>query len=368
MTSRRINFAMRSVVALLALLRMGACAHAQSTQPATHPAPQPAPWAIDDPGQGTVTIVNTPPCAARELSGIAWLGGDRYVAVSDKSRTLALLKITLDPKTGSIGTPEARDGATLAAGTDLEGIAFDAATGTIYVSDEEGPAIREHNLSDGSLIKQLPVPEIYRSIRPNLGFEALTIQPDGQALWTANEEALSCDGPKARDHLDNGRTATIVRIQKLDLAGAPLGQWAYITDGMHGSGWLALGGSGVPDMLALVDGSLLVIERAVGLSLQFTLEFRVRIYLADFTHATDTTALPSLADAPFTPVRKTLLWERTLPNANIEGIALGPQLPDGRYLLLLISDDGKFTLPGIKSVRAVPEHVVYPLLLRSVVK
>ena len=368
MKRRRLKLAAHGVAVWLALFFIAACATAQSTKPATQATTQPAPWAIDDLGQGTVTIVNTPPCAARELSGIAWLGGDRYVAVSDKSRTLALLSVPLDTKTGRIGSPEAHDGATLSAGTDLEGIAFDAATGTLYISDEEGPALREHNLSDGSLIKQLPVPAIYQSIRPNLGFEALTIQPDGQALWTANEEALSCDGPKARDHIDHGHTATVVRIQKLDLAGAPLGQWAYVTDGLHGSGWLALGGSGVPDMAALVNGSLLIVERAVGLSLQFTLEFRIRVYLADFTNATDTTALPSLADAPFTPVRKTLLWERTLPNANLEGIALGPQLPDGRYLLLLISDDGKFTLPGIKSVRAVPEHVVYPLLLRHINK
>jgi hypothetical protein len=365
MNRRCFKLATRGVAVWLALLFIGACATAQSTQPAT----QPAPWAIDDPGQGTVTIINTPPCTARELSGIAWLGGDRYVAVSDKSRTLAQLTIVHDPKTGSIvGTPQVRDGTTLSGGTDLEGVAFDAATGSIYVSDEEGPAIREHSLSDGSLIKQLPVPEIYRALRPNLGFEALTIQPDGQALWAANEEALSCDGPRTRDRLDNNRTATIVRIQKLDLSGAPLGQWGYVTDGMQGSGWIALGGSGVPEMLALFDGSLLVIERAVGVTLALNIEFRVRVYLADFTGTTDTTALPSLADAPFTPVRKTLLWERMLPNANIEGIALGPQLPDGRYLLLLISDDGKFTLPGIKSVRAVPEHVVYPLLLRSVAK
>jgi hypothetical protein len=60
----------------------------------------------------------------------------------------------------------------------------------------------------------------------------------------------------------------------------------------------------------------------------------------DFAGATDIAALPSLVDAEYTPVRKTLLWQRVFPNINYEGAALGPALAAGGHSVLLLSDDG----------------------------
>ena len=96
--------------------------------------------------------------------------------------------------------------------------------------------------------------------------------------------------------------------------------------------------SGVVDLVALPDGQVLALERELG---GFLPHFRNRIYLVDFTGATDVTEAPSLIDGGFTPVTKTLLWQGVFALANFEGISLGPQLNDGSYTLLLVSDNGQ---------------------------
>jgi hypothetical protein len=183
------------------------------------------------------------------------------------------------------------------------------------------------------------VPAIYRKIRPNRSLESLSRA--GDALWTANEEALAVDGP-----ISNATSGTRVRLQRFDAAGAPAGQWAYVTDPYPGGPFLGLETSGVADLVALENGELLVLERAFS-----DQGFRARIYQVDFAGATNTSALARLDSQPFTPVGKSLLWDSGAVAANYEGLALGRSLDAGDWSLVLLSDDGGAGSPGVYPLR-----------------
>lgn len=290
-------------------------------------------WTIIDPStQGGVTLASGVTGAA-ELSGIAWVGGEQYYVVGDNDAILYPLTIALSPTAGTIASATLGSGLTLSAGSDLEGLAYSPEHGSVLTSDETGATIREHSVIDGSLLATAAVPPIFSSYRANLSLESLSREEGGAALWTANEEALSVDGP-----VSSFTTGTWVRLQKFDSDLQPNGQWAYQTDPINGD--LGSPGrdteqSGVSDLVALPNGGLLVLERALGASF-----LRHRIYEVDFDGATDTSALSALDGAPFTPVTKHLLWTQSSVLTNYEGIALGPQLANGVRSLILVSDDG----------------------------
>jgi len=285
---------------------------------------------------------------ASELSGLSWTGGDLYHAVSDSDHTVYPLSIDLDRATGFplstfFGTPLVLD-----SGSDLEGIALNAGDGSVYVSDETGPALREHWLLDGTLRQTLPMASVYFNIRPNYSLESLTLRSGHRALWTANEEALDGDGP-----LSTVGQGTVVRLQRYTHDLQLDGQWAYVTDGITAlCPFVNEEASGVTDLAALPDGRLLVLERELGGVGFFLLpEFRSRIYEVDFTNATDVSGIGELEGATYTPTAKELLWEGTFTFINYEGMALGRQLDDGSHSLLLISDDGSGLVQSLHALR-----------------
>ena len=304
-------------------------------------------WAVVDPLQGAI-ILSSGATGAAELSGLTWAGGTLFYAVSDNLPRAFPLTITFDPALGTITSATLSPAVTLAAGSDCEGIAYNAANDSVYVSAEVGPAIREFSLADGSLLQTLSIPPVFSNHRTNLSLESLSLEPGHQALWTANEEALTVDGPVA--WTDAG---SVVRLQKFDSALQPAGQWAYVTDPVAGdiiNPGRDVEVSGVVDLIALPSGQLLVLERELGFGL-----FRNRIYEVDFTGATDVSAIASLNGAPYTPVAKILLWEGFL-GTNFEGISLGPLLDDGRQSLVLVSDNGGSLSQRLKALILAP-HV-----------
>jgi hypothetical protein len=96
--------------------------------------------------------------------------------------------------------------------------------------------------------------------------------------------------------------------------------------------------NGVSDLVALSDTTFLVLERSVA-------EHPVVcIFRAEIGAATDVMALPSMQNAALTPMSKSLAIDLSTtpgltPLDNIEGITLGPKLPDGRQSVVLVSDD-----------------------------
>lgn len=138
-----------------------------------------------------------------------------------------------------------------------------------------------------------------------------------------------------------------------------LGQWAYRTDSISGTPTFGAGSirSGLVDLLALPTGGVLALEREFG-GASLVPDFRSRIYELDFTGSTDVTSFSSLNAGGFTSVGKTLLWQGDFASTNFEGMTLGPEIDNGAYSLLLISDNGSgangqrqdlysFTLQGV---------------------
>jgi len=295
----------------------------------------PVPPTIASSGQGAVAVT-TGAFPARELSGIAWIGGSNFVSVGDNGvNDLWRLDVPVHPVTGQLGAAAVTGSLTVPGlAVDGEGVVYLPARGSVLVSDEASSSIREFSLADGSAVGTVAVPQVYRApnLRSNFGLEALGAR-DG-FVWTANEEALASDGS-----VSTTATGTLVRIQRFTPTFAPAGQWAYRTDPISALTPLVdVERSGVVEVLPIGPSAALVLERECGGAL--VPDFRSRIYHVDVAGADDVSQRASLAKGGFTPLAKTLLWQGDFPLANFEGMTLGPQLADGCAALILVSDDG----------------------------
>jgi len=329
--------------------------------------------AIVDPGQGPVALVDGAGISPRELSGVTWVPGtSEFLAVSDDQPRIYRLSVGIDPVTGTITNATTvsslaltqSNGTPFPATRDLEGIALGAGGASVFVSDEAGPRIRQHDLATGRALSEAgpataPALAVFANQRTNLGWESLTRAPDTGLLWTANEEALSVDGPSG-----GGNASTRVRLQQLASDLTPTSQWAYRVSGGVVPGTVVNTNGGVSDLVALPGGQLLVLERSAGLISFPDIDLRNRIYLVDFSGASDVTAVASLTGGGVNFVSKTLLWEGLFPDDNFEGIALGPTLANGDRNLLLVSDDGGGLNQSLYALRlvGVPEPASLLLL------
>ncbi|WP_441957157.1 esterase-like activity of phytase family protein [Mycolicibacterium houstonense] len=215
---------------------------------------------------------------------------------------------------------------------DPEAITFDAGRQRLYWTSEgerrdDGtrldPWLRTAAL-DGSFLGEFALPDAVRmsdedrGARRNNTLEGLTLTPDGRHLWAGMEGPGYDDGP-----LPDERHGARTRILRFDVdSGALDGEYTYPLDPVtSGPG----GGNGLSDLLALGDGSFLVIERGFGTHVS------VRIYRAAIAEGS-------------TELTKTLLADLGTvagldPLDNIEGITLGPKLPDGRQSVIAVSDN-----------------------------
>ena len=297
------------------------------------------------------------------LSGITWLGDDRYAAIMDNSDKLLLFSLTL----AADGTPEEAADLkvlTLAEHHDYEDIApcpeplrkriaarrlrqGQSDPGRcLLVCEEDTPAIRAISIDEGSLLGVIPIPPELASRRPNRGLESLDVEPDGRHIWTANEEALPADGPATT--VSAGTVVRLVRVRVPDpdqKSDEKTRQFAYAVDPPHQFLRVFSGEplSGVAALAGLGDGRLLIMERAgcPGLA-----PFENRIYLVDTRDAADVGAVEKdLATRAESHIEKTLLWEDQL-GINLEGLCLGPPLAGGGRSLLSISDNGGIGTPN----------------------
>lgn len=234
--------------------------------------------------------------------------------------------------------------------TDTEGIAL-TNKATVFVSSEGdaekliNPFIKEFSLSSGREIVTLPIPNKFlpdktsqKGIRNNLAFESLTITPNNKHLFTATENALIQDGVAAKPNI--GSPCRILQYNLLNNQSEK--EFLYQTEPV--APFLNLIGkfaSGLPDLLALDNqGHFLSLERSfTGLGFAISL-FQVSLEEADNIHNID--SLLAVDSKNIKPVKKKLLLDLRKLDVlldNIEGLTLGPKLPDGQQSLILISDN-----------------------------
>ncbi len=167
--------------------------------------------------------------------------------------------------------------------------------------------------------------------------------PNRQYLWTGTEAALFQDGPAADVDQES-----LARVIQYDLRQKrPVHEFVYVVDPVAEAPDPpdAFRVNGLVELLALDDaGTLLALERSFSVGRGNT----VRLYEILTQGATDVSGIEDLFDeatgtpVDFDPVQKRLLLDFAdlgLTPDNLEGLAFGPPLPDGRLPLIVVSDN-----------------------------
>ena len=278
-------------LALLLLFSMG-CAQGQNSPRPIKLTPLPQTRVAIPPGQ---------------YSGISHVGGRQYVVVHDKASGGGIFSFTIPlDSLGEISTVLAAQlpaNARGEKGLDNEDIVYVPERKSLFVVSETTQSIREYGLDGKPTGVQLEVPEMFdrKAIVPGKGFESLAYNATTGLFWTTTETPEAAASARA-----------------------------YVL--------------GIPAITALDDGRLLVMEREVyvpqGLSAMLTESFSITsLFEVD----------PVRCKSPVLEKKKLLSFNTfSLNLADFEGMCLGPVLPDGRQVLMLLADsqDGMGGLIG----------------------
>ena len=310
-------------VALAALLSLGGCAIMPSGSP--------------DPSFTEIREIRNSGFP-KYLSGITYADGDLYYSVADREGKMYPLTIKFN-HSGTPAKPRFKESVTLEGARDLEAVAWDPLRKTVWAADEADASIREFDPATGRRLGNLDLPQVFSKFRPNLAFEALTISPDGLELWTANEEALSCDGATA-----NSKGGSLVRLCRFRRADAndPWkidGMWAYETDPTNGQAYKGFLASGVSGLMVEQGGAVYALEREFSQTL--LPGFRARIYKLDLSNAEKVSETPFCEKKPERTVSKELVFGKATGIAMYEGCCFGPKLKDGRLVVLCSDGDDR---------------------------
>ncbi|HEY3788809.1 MAG TPA: esterase-like activity of phytase family protein, partial [Urbifossiella sp.] len=225
--------------------------------------------------------------------------------------------------------------------------------GTLFISDEYGPFLYEFDRK-GKRLRSLPVPRRFlpnqagekpeeelppRNLsgrQPNRGMEGLALSPDGGKLFGLMQGPLLQDG--ALDKV-NKRIGVNTRLLELETATGKTREFVY---------QLESPATGVSEILAINDREFLVLERD-GLGGK---DAKIKkIHRINLTNASDVSAVKCLPStglpAGIVPVEKRLFIDLLAPKfglardipEKLEGLAFGPDLPDGRRLLIVTADN-----------------------------
>ena len=246
----------------------------------------------------------------------------------------------------------APDGQPYAAATlDPEGLTL-AKSGELVVTSEGiatraiAPWVRRYAV-DGSYLGDLPVPGAFvpvpgppaSGVRQNLAFEAAAVAPDGRHLFVGMEGALVQDGPVAT--VANGSPSRILRYNlstgRLDR------QYVYMNGPVAEPPvpTTAFAVNGLVELLPFNTQFMLSMERSFSVGVTGTGN-KIKLYTVAVPRADDVNGLQSILGLKVRPVDKTLLLDLDtldIPLDNVEGMVLGPDLPDGRRSLILVSDN-----------------------------
>lgn len=285
-------------------------------------------------------------------SGISHVCDNVYAIVDDKDMVdgFKLLTLDIDSVDGKVNYARLQEptGMTVrrAMGTktdrDCEGVAYFPDRNTVFVSGETDQRILEYDINGSPTGRELPIPACMQRDRivQNRGFEALTYNARQQRFWTTTESVLPAD---VVEQSANQRLRFISYDNMLNLGQS----YVYEMDKAKGTRAKANKVHGVPSLLALDDGRLIVMEReAFSPRSIYGSWVKIKLYVVDPTREQPVSLDTPMADVPTEMnMKKELLCSFTthlrlgrFNISNYEGMCLGPRLADGRQTLILIAD------------------------------
>jgi hypothetical protein len=237
---------------------------------------------------------------------------------------------------------------------DSEGIAI-SPRDTVFVSTEGinkkkiNPFIAEFDAKTGENLSKLPLPDRFllnspdespKGLRENLGFEALDIaatsllKDDPFRLFVATEFSLS------QDVMTNSEGQSPIRW--LHYVISPIGNPVLVAEHLYLLEPASTGtvSNGLTELVALPkEGYWLSLERTFGL-----FGNGAKIFQVVTGDGSDTSRMLEFTGdlEGIKPLQKQLLLDLSTLDItldNLEGMTLGPRLPDGSQSLILVSDD-----------------------------
>ncbi len=320
---------------------------------------------------GDVTFVTGEKYAETELGGLSGLVYDkltnRFLSVSDDKSLInetrfyefeiGLTEKSFSVKPTKVVKLKNKDGKYFKKGeADFEGITFYgkdiliSSEGAINRPRPTPPELYRFSRT-GDFLGMVSIPEkfllpkkehtdkMYGS-RDNHSFEALSTSLDGKTVFMGSEEALFQDG-----QLTTTSYSSHVRIIRYT-ALKPVSEVAYQLEKVEAmKADLSSAENGLVDIAAIDDKNFYTMERSW---LPFMNKNVVRIFKCKITDkTTDISQMDSLKDKSFVAVEKELVADiddfipqMTIKELdNLEGVAFGPNLPNGNPSIVIVSDN-----------------------------
>lgn len=309
--------------------------------------------------------------AETELGGLSGLVYDkitnRFLAVSDDKSLvnetrfyefeISFAEKNFSVKPTKVVKLKNKDGKFFKKGeADFEGITFSgkevliSSEGAINRLKPTPPELYRFN-REGDFLGMVSIPEkfllpkkehtdkMYGS-RDNHSFEALSTTLDGKTVFMGSEEALFQDGQMTTTSYSSHVRIILYKNLK------PTSEVAYQLEKVEAmKADLSSAENGLVDIAAIDDKNFYSMERSW---LPFMNKNVVRIFKCKITEkTTDISQMDSLKDKSFVAVEKELVADiddflslMTIKELdNIEGLAFGPNLPNGNPTLVIVSDN-----------------------------
>lgn len=290
-------------------------------------------------------------------SGITHVQDNVYAIVDDKDKVDGFKLLTLDIDTikgkvrnaslvePSVMAQRRADGSGVY--RDCEGICFFDEARTLFVSGEEDQRILEYDLDGKPTGRELNVPESMSAdkISHNLGFEALTYNHINHRFWTTTEGTLLADGKHSE--AKNLDVQNLLRFVAFNDSLQPCASYVYQMDLPQTRKTKSTCVMGVPSLLALDDGRIIVMEREGSFpKKEYGSWVQIKLYVVNpnesqqFSLDTPMSAFTSdkYLQKELLCKFKTRLRLGMMNLSNYEGMCLGPRLADGRQTIILIAD------------------------------
>lgn len=272
-----------------------------------------------------------------QFSGITKVGENRYAVVHDARKGGGIIfldfKVNNDFSISNLSYEIPEGTANGSVSRSPEGIVYFPDNGTLFVAAEGDQRILEYDMQGYPTGRELAVPDDMKSGQTlgNFGFESLAYNDLTGLFWTTTENDIS------RDRGYDPDERMLLRLQSFGKDLKPARRYFYLMDKAQTDRTTAsIYAYGVPDILALDDGKLLVIEREAHIPNGSTIE--IGLYSIVYIKIYEVDPVNDRGGILSKRLVRSDTFYTALDFSNYEGIGFGPVMSDGTQTVLMISD------------------------------